>query len=159
MRFSYFALVWLCPVHAQQIYSFNTLDFGTRRTWMVNAIPWSFYLLEIEPVPFVQEVWWVSGSVWKSPENLAPTGIWNPKLTVLSNSRLFSATKFYSFAWYYLFMVVADNLCLRVGRTRKCLSAFDSLFLCVVYIYINNATFNAFFICTTVDCSSPSCFT
>ena len=39
-----------------------------------------------DPVPVVQEAEWVSGSVWTSAENLAPTGIRSPDRQARSES-------------------------------------------------------------------------
>jgi hypothetical protein len=50
-------------------------QFGPRRGWVVNAMPWLLYLQESDWVLNVQEMGWVLRSVWKGVENLAPTEV------------------------------------------------------------------------------------
>jgi len=49
--------------------------FNLGARWVVNATPWPFYSREPDSVSIVQEARWVTGSVWKGTEYLAPVRI------------------------------------------------------------------------------------
>ena len=49
-------------------------DRGTRRGWVVNSTPRSYFTHGKEPVPILQEARWAPGPVWTG-EILVPTGI------------------------------------------------------------------------------------
>jgi len=46
---------------------------------------WPLFTPRKDPVPIVQEVGWIPGSVWTEAENLAPTGIRSPDRTARSS--------------------------------------------------------------------------
>jgi hypothetical protein len=50
-------------------------DHGTRTGWGVSVTPRPFLTPGKVPVPIVQETGWAPGPVWRSAENLTPTGI------------------------------------------------------------------------------------
>ena len=52
--------------------------------WIVDATPWALYILEIDPVPTVQETEWATGPVSTCMKNLAPTRIRALKLPARS---------------------------------------------------------------------------
>jgi hypothetical protein len=51
------------------------LNLGTRRGWGFSVTSRPLVSPGKDPVPIVQEAGWAPGPVWKSAENLAPTGI------------------------------------------------------------------------------------
>jgi hypothetical protein len=53
---------------------------------VVNATPRPLYPREKDPVPIVQKAGWVSGPVWKGPENLFPSEFRTPDCPAHSES-------------------------------------------------------------------------
>ena len=62
------------------------LDHGTGRGWGVSVKTLPLFTSGEDPVPIVQEAWWVPGPVWTGTENLAPTGIRSSHLPARSQS-------------------------------------------------------------------------
>jgi len=55
------------------------LDSGAKSGRLVNFMPRSLYPRKRDLVLILQEVGWVSGPVWKGPENFTPTRVRTPK--------------------------------------------------------------------------------
>jgi hypothetical protein len=55
------------------------IDSGVKSGWMVNFMPRSLYPRKRDLILILQEVRWVSGPVWKVPENFTPTRVRTPK--------------------------------------------------------------------------------
>jgi hypothetical protein len=43
--------------------------------WLVNAMPWTLYPRERDPVLIVEEAGWAPSPVWMGAEGQVPTGI------------------------------------------------------------------------------------
>ena len=54
--------------------------------WVVNVTPRPLYPQERDTVPIVQEAGRVPGPIWRSAENIAPTGIRSPDRPARSES-------------------------------------------------------------------------
>jgi hypothetical protein len=66
-------------VRGEEVYVYSFFNLGARWGWVVNATPRPLYPLGRDPVPIVEEVWWLPGSVWTDSENLALTDIRSPE--------------------------------------------------------------------------------
>jgi len=60
------------------------VDSGAESGWVVNFMPRSLYPRKRELILILQEVGWVSGPVWKGPENFTPISVRSPKHPIRS---------------------------------------------------------------------------